>query len=230
MNGERGETTLAKFLSDIFLFESLASDQMKIFTDMAVITDVPRGDHIFYEGQPASAFFIVFFGMLKIYKLSSDGAEQILHIHKTGDLLAEAVIFDFDEFPAYCQAIEDSAVVRFPKREFLEALRRFPEITFQIMRAYSRRIRQLVAKIEEISLRDVKSRLANFLLQNCIQRDQQHLCQLNISKKDLASTLGTIPETLSRAFQFFKRAGLIRETGEGIEILKRSELERFGGS
>ncbi|NOZ61338.1 MAG: Crp/Fnr family transcriptional regulator [Calditrichaeota bacterium] len=229
MNDENVGETLQLFLSDVFLFESLTPEQLKIFSDLASIKEVPRGSHVFHEGQPASAFFIVFFGMLKIYKLSSDGAEQILHIHKTGDLIAEAVIFDFDEFPAYCQAIADSALVRFPKQEFLEALRCFPEISFQIMRAYSRRIRQLVAKIEEISLHDVRARLANFLLQNCIQRNEQHLCQLNISKKDLASTLGTIPETLSRALQFFKREGLIREVSEGIVVLKEKELRRVVG-
>ncbi len=230
MDVEKNEKDWKDFLARIFLFESLHREQLEIFSDIASIKHVRKGEHIFHEGQPASAFYIVYSGMLKIYKLSSDGAEQILHIHKRGDLIAEAVIFDFDEFPAYCQAIEDSALIRFPKNEFLDALRCFPEISFQIMRAYSQRIRQLVAKIEEISLHDVKARLANFLLQNCVQKNDQNICQLRISKKDLAATLGTIPETLSRALQFFKKEGFIRDSEKGIIILKRHELGRFVGN
>lgn len=218
-----------KFLSEIFLFESLDQEQLQVFINIASLKEVRKNEHIFHEGTPATAFFIVHTGMLKIYKLSSEGAEQILHIHKPGDLIAEAVIFDFDEYPAYCQAIEDSSLIRFPKNDFIEALRCFPEISFQIMRAYSRRIRQLVQKIEEISLHDVKARLANFLLQNCSNDGNQLLCQIKFPKKDLAATLGTIPETLSRALQFFKKQGFIRDTEKGIIIANKQQLEKIAG-
>ncbi len=215
------------FLSKIFLFESLNAEQLQLFKAFVSEKKISKGEHLFSEDQPATSFFIIVSGSVKIYKLSADGNEQILHIHQSGDLVAEAVIFDFETYPAYCQALEDTVLIRISKNNFKEQLRYFPEISFQIMRAYSRRIRQLVAKIEEIALHDIKSRLANFLLKNAHKKNDQLICSLNFSKKDLAAVLGTIPETLSRALNFFKKEKILAERKEGIIILDIKNLKQY---
>ena len=216
-----------KFLSKTFLFESLNPEQIQLFKTFSTEKKLAKGEHLFSEDQPATSFFIIVSGAVKIYKLSADGSEQILHIQQPGDLVAEAVIFDFETYPAYCQALEDTVLIRISKNSFKEQLRCFPEISFQIMRAYSRRIRQLVAKIEEISLHDVKSRLANYLLKNALPKNDQLICSLNFTKKDLAAVLGTIPETLSRAFNFFKKEKIIREKNGEILISDLRKLKSF---
>ena len=216
-----------KFLSKIFLFESLTEEQIDLFRKFTSIKEIGKGDFLFSEGQPATAFFYVASGSVKVYKLSAEGNEQILHIQQTGDLIAEAVIFEFDTYPAYAQALEKTALVRISKNEIRDLLRHFPEISFQIMRAYSRRIRQLVNKIEEISLFDVKSRLANYLVKNCTFKNNQHICNLSFSKKDLAAVLGTIPETLSRAFNHFKKEKILVEQQNGIVISDLKKLKSF---
>ena len=162
-----------------------------------------------------------------MYKLSSEGNEQILHVQQPGDLIAEAVIFEFDTYPAYAQALEKTTLVRISKNEIIDLLSHFPEICFQIMRAYSRRIRQLVNKIEEISLFDVKARLANYIVKNYTLKNNQHTCNLALSKKDLAAVLGTIPETLSRAFNFFKKEDILVEEKNEILILEMKKLKSF---
>ncbi len=218
---------IQEFLSQIFLFQSLSIEHLKIIESSASLKKLAKGEYLFHEGQVATAFYILVSGLVKIYKLSADGNEQILHIQKPGDLIAEAVIFDFDEFPAFGQALEETEVLRFSKPDFLVTLQRFPEISFAIMRAYSQRIRQLVEKIEEISLHDVKSRLANFLINNCQKVGDHYFCSLDISKKDLAATLGTIPETLSRVLNQFKKMELIKEEKNKILILKLRLLKSF---
>lgn len=214
-----------QFLSNIFLFESLSSDQIELIEASTSVKKVARGEHLFSEGQSATAFFIVVSGNVKIYKLSADGNEQILHIHKPNDLIAEAVIFDFNTYPAYCQAMEDSVLIRFSKSEFLKLLHHFPEISFKIMSAYSRRLRHLVAMIEELSLHDIKSRLANYLIKNSTVENNRTICPLTFSKKDLASILGTIPETLSRTLNYFKKEKIIVEEKSGIVILNIVKLK-----
>lgn len=213
------------FLAEQFLFKSLSEDQIELIAESSSIKEIKKGEHLFSELQPATAFFIVVSGAVKIYKLSSEGGEQILHIQRAGDLIAEAIIFDFDTYPAFCQALEDTILLRFSKGEFLNILRHFPEITFKIMSAYSQRLRHLVAKIEELSLHDIKSRLANYLLHNYIIKNKQYVVRLSFSKKDLASILGTIPETLSRTLNYLKKENLISEEKNEIIILNLARLK-----
>lgn len=215
------------FLSKIFLFESLTEQQLEMVAESMSIKKIKKGELLFSEWQPAIAFFIVVSGSVKIYKLSSYGIEHILHIQKQGDLVAEAIIFEFDTYPAFCQALEDTVLIRFSKSKFLELLRHFPEFTFKIMSAYSRRLRQLVAKIEDLSLHDIKSRLANYLVKNCKIKNDRYIVPLTITKKDLASMLGTIPETLSRTFNFFKSEKVITEKKNDIIILNIKKLQSF---
>ena len=214
-------------LSNIFLFQSLTNEQLDLFQPIASIKKICKGEHLFSEGQVATAFFVMISGSVKVYKLSADGNEQILHIQKAGDLIAEAILFEFEKFPAFAQALEDTVLLRLSKEELIELIRHFPEISFQIMRAYSRRIQQLVNKIEEISLYDVKTRLANFLVKNCVRKNGHFHCPLNFSKKDLAAVLGTIPETLSRAFNLFKKEGVLTEDKNGIVITDMARLKLF---
>lgn len=213
------------FLARQFLFESLAKDQIELIAESAAEKEIKKGEHLFSELQPATAFFIVVSGSVKIYKLSAEGGEQILHVQRAGDLVAEAIIFDFETYPAFCQALEDTLLLRFSKEGFLNMLRHFPEISFKIMSAYSRRLRHLVAKIEELSLHDIKSRLANYLLNNYVISNNQCIVRLSLTKKDLAAILGTIPETLSRTLNYLKREKLISEEKSNIIILNLKKLK-----
>lgn len=215
------------YLSQTFLFSSLALRQLEQITSFTTLKEINKGDHLFSEGQAATSFFFVVSGAVKLYKLSADGMEHILHIQKTGELLAEAVIFEFDEYPAYCQATEHTTLIRISKPEFVQLLKQHPEISFKIMAAYSKRMRQLVSKIEDLSLHDIKSRLAKYLLQNSQHIDGKHVFRLEISKKDLASVVGTIPETLSRTLNFFKKQELITEDNNQIVITDLRKLMLF---
>ena len=218
---------IAQFLSTIFLFESLTADQIELLEAFSALKNFRKGEHLFSDGQRATAFFIIVSGKVKLYKLSADGNEQILHIQTPGDLVAEAIIFDFETYPAYCQALEDTTLIRLPKSEFIKLLEHFPGICFKIMSAYSRRLRHLVALIEELSLHDIKSRLAKYLIQNSRKENNQRFCELMLSKKDLASVLGTIPETLSRTLNYFKKEKIIAEKKNDIIILDLSKLKMY---
>jgi CRP-like cAMP-binding protein len=92
------------------------------------------------------------------------------------------------------------------------------------MSGYSKRLRQFVAKIEELSLKDIKSRLAGYLLENSSEENGAVTCRLVYSKKELASVLGTIPETLSRALAFLKQKNLIAEKDNTIIIPDQEKL------
>lgn len=209
---------MRRFLSGIFLFTSFTEKEVELLEASISLKKVNKGEQIFSEGLEATAFFIVVSGKVKIYKLSHDGKEQILHIHSPGDLVAEAAIFDSMVYPASCMALEDSTLVRISRDRFVNLVKEHPEMALKMMSGYSKRLRQFVSKIEELSLKDIKSRLASYLLENSTVEKGVTVCHLFYSKKELSSLLGTIPETLSRALSFLKQRNLIIEKNNAITI------------
>lgn len=198
---------------------------MDLLESSTSLKKVVKGEQIFSEGLDASAFFIVVSGKVKIYKVSPDGKEHTLHIHGLGDLVAEAAIFDSMVYPASCMALEDSTLIRISREGFLTLIKRHPELALKMMSSYSKRLRQFVTKIEELSLKDIKSRLASYLLENSTIENDTTICRLKYSKKELSSLLGTIPETLSRSFAFLKQNGLIVEKDNLIIIPDPEKLK-----
>lgn len=218
---------IRRFLKQIFLFGSFSDKEIELLEVSATIRNFDKGGQIFSEGSEATAFFVVMSGRVKIYKLSPDGKEYTLHIHGPGDPVAEAAIFDEMVYPASCMALEESTLIRISRDRFLELIRRRPELALKMMSGYSKRLRQFVAKIEELSLKDIKARLAAYLLEHSSAEEGLTVCHLTYSKKELASLLGTIPETLSRALAFMKQKGLIREEDNAIVIPDPGRLRVF---
>jgi CRP/FNR family transcriptional regulator len=214
----KSKMDMRRFLSGIFLFTSFTEKEIELLEASISLKKVNKGEQIFSEGLEATAFFIVVSGKVKIYKLSHDGKEQILHIHSPGDLVAEAAIFDSMVYPASCMALEDSTLVRISRDRFVNLVKEHPEMALKMMSGYSKRLRQFVSKIEELSLKDIKSRLASYLLENSTVEKGVTVCHLLYSKKELSSLLGTIPETISRALAFLKQKELIIEKDNMIII------------
>jgi CRP-like cAMP-binding protein len=215
------------FLLNSFLFSSFSKKEVGLLEASAAPKKVRKGEQIFSEGMEATAFFLVVDGKVKIYKLSPDGKEHTLHIHSAGDLVAEAAIFDAMVYPASCAALEDSTMVRISGEGFLNLIRVHPELSLKMMSGYSKRLRQFVAKIEELSLKDIKSRLAGYILEHSAVEKGATVCHLAYSKKELASLLGTIPETLSRALAFLKQKKLIIEKENMIIVPDPEKLKAF---
>jgi len=218
---------IRKFLSNTFLFTSFTEKEINLLLASTSLKKVGRGEQIFSEGIDATAFFIVVSGKVKIYKLSPDGKEYTLHIHGPGDLVAEAAIFDSMVYPASCLALEDTTLMRVSREGFLNLISAHPELSLKMMSGYSKRLRQFVAKIEELSLKDIKSRLAGYLIENSSVENGVAVCHLSCSKKELSSLLGTIPETLSRALAFLKQKKLIIEKDNTIIIPDPTNLRIF---
>lgn len=182
-----------------------------------------RGEVLFSEGEEALGFYIVASGKVKIYKLSPEGKERILHIVHQGGTFAEAAIFGSGRYPAYAEPLEKSVLIFFPKREFLTLLHERSQIAVNMIGGLSRFLRQFATQIEELTFKDVPARLARYLLELAGERANQ--VELPISKSQLASNLGTVSETLSRTLRKLSDDELIEVRGRIIAILDRERLE-----
>lgn len=205
------------------LFAGVTNDDLDHLLRISKARESTKGELLFSDGEVAAGFFIVGTGKVKVFKLSPDGKERILHIVHPGGTFAEAAIFGSGTYPAYAQPLEASQLIFFPKREFLDLLRSDSQLAINMIAGLSRFLRQFANQIEELTFKDVPARLARYLLD--LAGDEGEQVELPISKSQLASKLGTVSETLSRTFRKLTDDDLIVVRGKAIELLDRDRLE-----
>jgi len=212
-------------LSGIPLFSGLAHDQLRAIIKIALEKQMSKGETIFSEGEEGKGFFVVTSGKVKIYKVSIDGKEQILHIFGPGQPFGEVPVFAGQKFPANAQAITRTRALFFPRDAFVGLIGSNPSLALNMLAILSTKLRQFTVQIENLSLKECPARLASYLIYLAAEQGNSSVVTLNISKGQLASILGTIPETLSRIFAKLSGQGLIRVEGPKIDLLDREGLE-----
>jgi CRP-like cAMP-binding protein len=137
-------------------------------------------------------------------------------------------VFAGEPFPAYAEAMEDGYTLFFPRAAFIELIRTNPSLSLSMMAILARRLRKFAAMIEALSLKEVPGRLADHFLYLSSQADKNGWLTLDISKNQLASLLGTIPETLSRILTRMAKEGMLETSGQRlIRILDRAGLQEL---
>lgn len=206
------------------LFSGLEESDLEKIRSICRLLDVGRKEVLFREGEPVAGLFVLLAGRVKIYRLSPDGREHILHVIQPGQTFAEAAVFMPQGYPAYAEALAKSRAVLLPKHEFLELLQREPTISLNIIAGLSRYLKQFADRIDDLSLRDVSARLARWFLHTADEVGRE-FWDLEITKTELASQIGTVSETLSRTLRRFKEAGWILVRGRFVKILDRPALQ-----
>lgn len=213
-----------QLLNQSILFKGLSPALLEQISDLASIKKFQRGASIFFEGDKATGFYMVGQGRVKIYKMSLDGKEQILHIFGTGEPFGEVPVFHGNPFPANAISMEGSTMLFFPRQGFIDLINSTPSLALSMLAVLSMRLRRFAAQVESLSLKEVPARLAAHLIYLTEEQNNTNKVRLDIPKGQLASLLGTSPETLSRIFTKMSGEGLIRVKGKEIELLKYQTL------
>ena len=216
---------ISQILSITPLFKGLAEPQLDEISAIAIDRQYKRGESIFMEGDRADGFYIVADGQVKIFKTSLEGKEQILHIYGPGNPFGEVPVFSGSRFPANALALVKSHILFLPRNAFVRLITEHPSLSMNMLGELSMRLRQFTVQIENLSLKEVPSRLASYLIVLAKEQEHSDRVTLTISKGQLASLLGTIPETLSRIFAKMSAQNLIRVEGKEIYLLDILGLE-----
>ena len=219
--------TIGRVLAATALFRGLSEEDLVQIRRIAVDKSFERTETVFSEGDAARGFYVVAEGRVKIFKLSPDGKEQILHIYGPGDPFGEVPMFSGQRFPANAQTLTRCRLVYLPRKAFVERIGENPSLALNMLAVLAARLRQFTMQVESLSLKEVPGRLASYLM--VLQREQSGKSgiELPISKGQLASLLGTIPETLSRIFSKMSEQGLIRVQGRAIEVVDAQGLQEL---
>ncbi len=216
---------IIKHLSQVDLFAGLSQQQLQEVARIVSAKEHKRGELIFADGDDGIGFYIVISGKVKVYKVSPDGKEQIMHIFGPGQPFAEVPVFEGSRYPANAEALDRCKLFFFPKKGFIKLIHENPSLAMNMLASLSQRLKQFSHLIEALSLKEVPGRLASYLLYLSDRNGSIDAFELDIAKSQLASFLGTIPETLSRIFTKMANRELVRINGPQIAILDRTGLE-----
>jgi CRP/FNR family transcriptional regulator, dissimilatory nitrate respiration regulator len=216
---------ILRIISDAPLFNGLPEEQLNELRQISVDRFYDKGRTIFLDGDPCDGFYIIAAGSVKVYKLSFDGKEHILHIYGPGNPFGEVPVFAGKKFPANAQTLAKSHLLFFPRTAFIDLISQNPSLALNMLAVLSMRLRQFTVQIENLSLKEVPGRLASYLLYLAKEQGRVDTVALTISKGQLASLLGTIPETLSRILAKMNKQGLIETTGRDLKLLNIGGLE-----
>ncbi|HUL31692.1 MAG TPA: Crp/Fnr family transcriptional regulator [Thermodesulfobacteriota bacterium] len=214
------------------LFAGLKEEGLKKIRAIGSVRQARRGEILFGEREEAKGFYVILSGRVKLYKISPDGKEQILHVVNAPDAFAEAALFlEGSSYPAFAETLADSQLLFFPKRNFIHLIEENPQLSINMIVSLSHFLRKFASLIEELSLKEVSSRVAKYLIDLSVRSSKEgrnpREVELDVSKSQLASKLGTISETLSRTLTKMKTKGIIDVRRNRIVILNRELLEEI---
>lgn len=209
------------------IFAGLPADDITMLSAMVVSKRLEKDDYLFHEGDSSVGFYIVQQGAINVHRVGANGKEQVIHVFRPTETFAEAALATAGGYPANARAVVPSTVLLIPKAEFLAVLRKRPELALRMLGSMSQHLRVVVGVLDDLTLKNIETRLANWLLKRCTLpfTEKPQTIQLDRTKRVLAAEMGITSETLSRTLAKFREQKLLRVSGNTITVTQPRKLE-----
>jgi CRP/FNR family transcriptional regulator, dissimilatory nitrate respiration regulator len=217
---------IANALQSCQLFAGISLPELDAIADVTTVKSIAKGSYLFHEGDPSVGFYIVQTGAINVHRVNAAGKEQVIHVFRAGESFAEATLATDKGYPGDARVLESSQVLLVQKAGFLALLKRQPELALRMLGSMSVHLRVLVGQLEDLTLKDVETRLAHWLVKRCPDPASARPAKIDLSmtKRVLAAELGTVSETFSRTLAKFRQHNLVAVKGRTITVLDPSKL------
>ena len=197
-------------VSIVPIFNHLEQAELKEVASTTKGRSLSKGEILYRAGEKSDSLYIIHKGKMKVYRLTENGKEQVIRILQPGDFTGELALFTDNVHDSYAEAIEASELCTINSRDIKELFLKYPQISLKIIKEFSLRLDQTEHQVTSFTTEDTETRVALYLIQQA-ESSQSPEIHLPMSRKDLASYLGTTPETISRKLAKFEDEGWIRQ-------------------
>ena len=211
------------------LFVGLPPADIVAVASFTIPKHLDKGEYLFREGDRSEGFYVVQRGAINVHRVSPTGKEQVIHVFRPIESFAEATLATEGGYPADARATEPTTVLLVPKNDFVDLLRRRPDLALRMLGSMSQHLRVIVGLLDDLTLKDMETRLANWLLKQCpwpLGAAQVEI-KLDRTKRVLAAEMGTTSETLSRTLAKFRDQKLLRVKGNTVVVTRPRELQKL---
>jgi CRP-like cAMP-binding protein len=207
------------------LFAQLGQEELAHVAAMTVERHYDRGDIILLEGDMGGALHYVGSGLVKVFKTSPTGKDQMLRLIAAGNTFNDVPALDGGPNPASASALEPSTIYAISRAELRKLILTRPEVAEAVVKTLANALRHLVSLVEDLSLRHVAARVAKILLdQEVSAREGQQVYRL--THQEMAALAGTAREVVGRALKELEAVGAI-EMRQGRAVVINPERLRM---
>jgi CRP-like cAMP-binding protein len=219
-------TAIAESLARLPHFQSLEGEHLARIVACSRVRTYKSGEAVFIQGEACRAFFLVETGAVRLYRLTPDGKQQVVHDLRPGQSFAEAAMFQFGLYPVHCDATESPTdLIEVDSERFLRLFREDSRIAEIMVGSLCQRLFRLVGRIEELTVVSASARLARYVLNLPGSGTGPIEVELPFSKKQLAGHLSITPETLSRLLTKWRERGVMESKGRRLVVHLPDTLE-----
>lgn len=190
-------------ISDSSLFKGLPEAPLRDLAEVCRRTELKKKDILFSEGTRGGSVFLLAKGCIQLQKTTPDGREVVIRTIREGEVFAEVILFEQDRYPVTAVALMDSLVIAIGKEDVLSLLDR-PLFRNEFIASLMRKQRYLAERVHYLTSMDVEERFLLFIRQ---QYGDDESIELDLSKKDIAASIGATPETFSRLIKRLSDSG-----------------------
>ncbi len=213
------------------LWRTASDDAVRELASSARVREVARGTTLATEGDPARELGLVVAGKARAFYLGADGKQITFETMEAGDPIAAVAALAGTRYPAHVESATPATVAQLPASALFELLEREPGVARTLIADLAGRVVNFTSVIHTLAL-DVPARLARYIFQRSLQSGTPTPRGLDVAlgmrKGELALALGTVPETLSRAFAKLKDDGIVEVHGATVTVLDVRALATLG--
>jgi len=207
------------------LFRGLAEPALAQLCRRLFTRQVPAGDVIFLESETSDSLYLVAHGVMRIFKTSAEGKEQVIEMVRPGGLLNEIAFIDGQPNPFSAEAVGEVTVYGLHRAEWEQLVADYPLLTANIIELLVARMRRLADLVEDLSFRSVSARVAKILLEFA----SSGIGGSRLTQREMAAMAGTAREVVGRSLKYLEEHGAIRFEKHRILISDREALEALAG-
>ncbi len=190
------------------LFGAMPMDVTVSLAGSAGPRSYEKGTLLFQQGDPASAFYVILDGWVKLARITPEGSEAVVGVFSRGETFAEAAMFLGGKYPVNAEVVAPSRLLKIDGEALRRKIRENPDLALSMLASASHQLKSLVEQIEQIKLLSAPQRIADFLIQQCRTRQGSCVVELPYEKALIASRLGMKPESFSRAIAKLRSLGV----------------------
>jgi len=213
------------------LWRTASDEAVAELAARARVKDVARGAVLAVEGDPAEEFGLVVAGKARVFYLGADGKQITFETIGAGEPLAAVAALAGARYPAQIEAATPATIATVPASALFDLLEREPQVARTLVADLANRVVHFTSVVHTLAL-DVPSRVARYVFQRALQTGKPSTQGLEVSlgmkKGELAMALGTVPETLSRAFAKLRDEGVMEVHGATVTVLDMRALAALG--
>lgn len=219
------------YLRHFNFFDGMDEQTMLMADEMSSMSTVDDRQPIYFPAEPTNSVFLLKKGRVKLLRVDPEGEEVLLDILGPGEIFGE-LLFDDDEEERSGEmaiAMDDCLICTFRKEDFFQLLRDNPELSFRITRRIGLRMRKFEQRISDLVFKDVRKRIASFLVQHAEDfgkiKGGVITIRMRLSHQDLGLLTGAARQTVTTTLNELRADGLIDFSRKGMTIYDYEALK-----